>query len=196
LRAIDQIVDVADGEAAGQVHVRGVGDQPIALAAGEAPGAPRHGHRCAAGVLAHQHARGGIVELRRGVGDVIPIGHRQHVGGRVGPELAAHEAAGARDARDVQGHHAVAPRHVVPPADPGDRPAVPHQKAVAEVLRHRRIGHAHRAVEHAERDLAAPVGCVEQQAAVAAAGIHGPQQIEIALELDPTIAPARRQPDP
>ena len=56
-------------------------------------------------------------------------------------------------------------RHVVLPADPGDRPAVPHQKAVAEVLGRRGIGHAHRAVEHAERDLAAPVGHVEQAAA-------------------------------
>ena len=66
-----------------------------------------------------------------------------------------------------------------------------HQEAVAEVRLRGRILHADGAVEHAERDLAAAVRHVEQQRAVAAAGIDRPQQVEVRRALDEPLGVAR-----
>jgi hypothetical protein len=43
---------------------------------------------------------------------------------------------------------------------------MPHEKSIAEVLGRARIGHAHRAVEEAERDLPPAVRQVEEEPAI------------------------------
>jgi hypothetical protein len=58
---------------------------------------------------------------------------------------------------------------------------VPHQEAVAEIFRGRRIVRSGRAIEHPERDLPAPVRDIEEESTVAAA--DGPEEIEVRREL-------------
>src|SRR3989454_2547787 len=80
-------------------------------------------------------------------------------------------------------HEPVATRDVVLPAAPGDRVAVTHEEAVAEVVRGGRVRYAGRAVEEPERHLAAAVRDVEEEAAVSARGVRRSQQVEVGPEL-------------
>jgi hypothetical protein len=70
---------------------------------------------------------------------------------------------------------------------------VPHQEAVAEILRGRRIGDTDGAVEHPEGDLAAAVGHVQEQAAVAARRVERPQHVKVRRGLDEPGRVARSQ---
>jgi hypothetical protein len=79
------------------------------------------------------------------------------------------------------------------PTAPRDRVTPAHEKAVAEVLRSRRVGHSRRAVEQSKRDLAAAVRDVEKEAAVAARRIVRFQQIKIGFALDQSRAVPRRR---
>src|SRR4030095_10260092 len=97
--------------------------------------------------------------------------------------------------RDRERQQPVLARNVVLPAAPRDRVAWAHEKAVTEVLGGRRVGDSNRTVEHAERDLSAAVGNVEQEPAITARGIDGPQQIEVRGGLAQAIGSARRQRD-
>ena len=181
LRAVHELVDLARLE---------VTVEADAGRAGEPPRRPRDGHGGSTRVLADGQACGRVREVGGRVREVIAVGHRQGRDARVGPPLAGDRPADGPvpvpRRRHREGHQPVLPRDVVLPAAPPDRVAPAHEEAVAEVLGRRRVGHPWRAVEHAERDLAAAIRDVEEEAAVAARRIAGPQDIEIRVALDQT----------
>jgi hypothetical protein len=123
--------------------------------------------------------------------DVVAVGQRQHVHPRVRPELAADTLGDAGHSGHRHRHHAVAPRHVGLPADPGHRVAVAHQELIAEILAGRRVVRARSGVEHAEGDLAAAVGHVEEQPAAPA--VERPQEVEVGGVLHEPAGIARGQ---
>src|SRR5207244_6183537 len=67
---------------------------------------------------------------------------------------------------------------------------VARQKAVAAIFFGGRVRDARRAVEHAERDLAAAVGDIEEERTVAAA--NGPKKVEVGRAFDEATRVARR----
>jgi len=142
-------------------------------------------------VLALVQLRLRVVQVRHRVRDVVAIGERQHADAGVRAELAAHPLGHPGHPRHRERHHAVAPRHVRLPADPGHRVAGAHQEAVAEVLARGRVVRPGRAVEHAERDLAAAVRHIQEEAAIASAG--GAKEIEVRGGLDEPLGIARGQ---
>ena len=188
LGAVDQLVDLPGLEAAVEAHVGRVGEPPRRA---------RDRGGGSAGVLANRQAGRRVVEIGRGVPDVVAVGEGQRGDAAVRPPLAqerARDRAGVTAGRrHREGHEAVLARDVVLPAAPRHRVAVAHEKAVAEILGRRRIGHAHRAVEHPERHLAAAVGHVEEEPAVAARGVPRPQHVEVRFALDQTRRVARGQ---
>src|SRR5450759_2126414 len=146
-------------------------------------------------MLAHSDASMRVRDIDRLIRDVIAISQRQCVHARVRPKLAASESRDTFRARNIERDKAVLTRHVRLPADPRDRVAMTHQEAVAEIGGRAGIGDARRAVEHAERDLAAAVGHVEQQPPLALARINGLQQIKVGRELDASLGVLLREPD-
>src|SRR5262249_32679088 len=76
------------------------------------------------------------------------------------------------------------------PADPHDRVAEAHQKAIAEIVFGRRIGRA-AAVESVQDDFVATVEDVHQRDAVSGRGLR-PEDVEIRRELDETGGVDRR----
>jgi hypothetical protein len=140
-----------------------------------------------------------IVETGDRMRNVVPIRERKHVDRAVRPELTAH---GTRDRPRAFGgrghgerHHAVAARHVGLPAHPRHGIAMPHEKSIAEVLGRARIGHAHRAVEEAERDLPPAVRQVEEEPAIPGCRVDRAQEIEVRPALHLAAGVRRRERD-
>ncbi len=188
LGSVHELVNFSRLEAAVETDVGRIGESP------RRPGdCPRRGAR----MLADGQARGRIAEVGGRMGDVVAVGHRQRLDTGVRPPLAADRSAdrpvSAAHRRDRQGHEPVASRDVVLPTAPCDRVAPAHEKTVAEVLRSRRVGHSRRAVEQSKRDLAAAVRNVEEEPAVAARRVLGPQQIKIGFALDQSRGGPRRR---
>ena len=124
----------------------------------------------------------GIVGPGHGMRNVVAVGEGQRISAAIRPELATDAAGYTRDTRHAEGHHAILARDVGLPADPRQRVAVAHEKPVAEVLRARGVVRPRCAVEHAEGDLASPVGHVEKKATAAPA--EGAEQVEVRRGLD------------
>ena len=199
LGAIVAVVDLAGLEARLEVHVAVIRDDVGAGAAGEAPAPPGDDHGRRPAVLADRQLGVRIVEAGDRMRNVVPIRERKHVDGAVRPELAAHEtrdrlrAVGGRG--DGERHHAVPARHVGLPAHPRHGIAVPHEKSIAEVLGRARIGHAHRAVEEAERDLPPAVRQVEEEPAIPGGRVDGAEEIEVRPALHLAAGVRRRERD-
>ena len=146
-------------------------------------------------MLAHSDASLRVRDVDRLIRDVIAIGQRQCVHARIRPKLAASKSRDTIRARNIERDKAVLTRHVRLPANPRDRVAMTHQEAVSEIGGRAGIGDAQRAIEHAERDLAAAVGHIEQQPPVALARSDGLQQIKVGRELDASLGVLLREPD-
>ena len=121
---------------------------------------------------------------------MIAVGQRELRDALVGTPLAAHETDDVAHDGCLHGHEAVLVRDFVLPADPRHRVPVAQQKAVAKIFFGGRVRDAHRAVEHAERDLAAAVGDIEEERTVAAA--NGPKKVEVGRAFDEAARVARR----
>src|SRR5207247_9392359 len=111
--------------------------------------------------LAHGEASAGVLEVDGRMRDVVAVGERQGRDASVRSPLAAHQprdrGAVLARRRPGEGHEPVAARDVVLPAAPGDRVAVTHEEAVAEVVRGGRVRYAGRAVEERGGALGAGV---------------------------------------
>jgi hypothetical protein len=174
-------------------------DDVGAGAAGEAPVPPGNDHGRRPGVLADGQLGVRIVEAGDRVGNVVPIREREHVDRAVRPELTAHATRDRLRAvdgrRDGERHEAVPARYVGLPAHPRHGVAMSHEKSIAEVLGLARIGHAHRAVEEAERDLPPAVRQVEEEPAIPGGRVDRAKEIEVRPALHLAAGVRRRERD-
>ena len=199
-RGVDEVVDAAGFESAGERDASRVGDRRIpviAVPAGECPPVARNAHRGIEQVLAHPERGIRIIGVdrryRRMVADRadVVIGKREGIGGPVGLDAELHPArGGAPRARDGGGAQPQAHRRVrsVPlPAAPCDAPPAFEQKTVPgrDLVGGHQVERRH--VERAHRDPVATVRHVEEQRAVGARGIDGDKEGRIAAESDLSV---------
>ena len=139
-----------------------------------------------------------VVDVGRRIGDVVAVGHVQHVGCLVHHPVAADEAGdrravevpGARDA-EAEAARAVA-RDVPLPADPDDGEALPHEERIAPSGRIVRIETRRgRAVEVARREFPPSVAHLDDPDAAPPCGVHGLQHGEASRCLHESVGVAR-----
>ena len=191
LRPVQALVELPRLESAGEGDEGRVGHRLALDGAGEAPGRPRHRRGGGIRVLTRRQLGLGIVELGGRIRNVITIRERERGDPSIRPKLAADSPRDAPSPRDSQGHHSVLAWDIVLPPRPGHRVALAHQETVAEVLARGRVVRPGRAVEHAERDLAAAVRHIQEEAAIASAG--GAKEIEVRGGLGEPLGIARGQ---
>ena len=200
LRGVDELVDPAGPEAAGEVATR-VRRPDVAgrVRGGELPVACGYG--LARVLLQPPACKGGRTRGRvygRTGPDVVVSaqGNGRHAGlldDVLGPEGACDRAVGAGGNGQLHGEAPV-PRQQVPlPPAPHHRVAPAHQEAVPGVFRGARIVVGRGVVEELERALVAAVVDVVEQPAVAAGHVHGLDDEELRRVLHQAAVVGGRQ---